>query len=74
MTNCTKCGDHPAAEPCTWAATCGECLRIGEEMRRDRLCVECDEEIERAASRRRAEAAWEAHGDWLRDQRKGERL
>lgn len=66
---CSTCGDQHAA-PCTWAATCGECLRTDAEMLRARLCVECDEVNERVAARDRAEAAWESHGDWLRDQQK----
>jgi hypothetical protein len=67
--DCPHCGDpHPA--PCTWAETCAECSRTDVDMVRDRLCVDCDAEMKRAARKERRRIEEEGRGDWERDQQR----
>jgi hypothetical protein len=53
-----------------WAETCAECLRTDVDMARDRMCADCDAEIQRAARKERRRIEEEGRGDWERDQRR----
>ena len=72
MIDCVHCGDPHPADACAWLKQCAECLRTGTEMDKPRLCVDCADGNERAASRQKALDDYEARGDYLRDMRKDE--
>jgi hypothetical protein len=48
---CQECGDHHSPQRCPWAETCAECDRDDATMAEPRLCVDCADELERAAAR-----------------------
>jgi hypothetical protein len=66
---CSDCGESHG-DRCEWRETCSECSRTDAGMAEPRLCVDCADELERAARREQRRADWEAYGDYLRDQQK----
>lgn len=61
----TCCGYSSDTSPCRCAETCDECCRVGAEMHREGLCVECHESNERVARCERADRQREADEAWL---------
>jgi hypothetical protein len=70
---CEQCGDRHSPTRCPWADTCEHCSRTDATMAEPRLCVDCAEELDRAAARQARLDAYEGRGDYLRDQQKDER-
>ena len=68
--DCQACGEIHAKGHCPWEQTCAECSRTDAEMHAPRLCVDCRETHERAASLQRARDIYESRGDCLRDMMK----